>query len=151
MSESSNPYQEFFAEVGKLNNHLRWLGDRVHESLGQTAAKRSLLLSLEREGPLTVPEMARERLVSRQIIQTQVNLLMEEGLVEARENPRHRRSKKMALTRKGRDMTEKMLSREAALLEDIGSPLSPTEVRQTSEALSKIRLRIAEGFDMQQD
>jgi len=146
MSTYSGPYQDLFEEIRRLHNRLRWLGDQVHEDAGQTSAKRSLLLSLHREGPCTVPELARERLVSRQIIQTQINLLLEDGLVTPRANPRHKRSKQMALTRKGRDMVERMLAREAALLEDIGSPLTPGEVTDTVKNLQCIRTHLEEGY-----
>lgn len=147
MFELAAPYQELYEEIRKLHNRLRWLGDQIHAADGQTSAKRSLLISLHREGPTPVPDLARERFVSRQIIQTQVNLLLEEGLVVARPNPRHKRSKCMALTRKGRDVVEKMLAREAALLEDIGSPLTAAQVRATTEHLSTIRRHLEQGFE----
>jgi DNA-binding MarR family transcriptional regulator len=142
----ASSYQQLFEEIRLLHNRLRWLGDQIHDDMGQTSAKRSLLLSLHREGPCTVPDLARERLVSRQIIQTQINLLLEEGLVTPRANPRHKRSKQMALTRKGRDLVEKMLARESALLEDIGSPLTPSEVAQSAQSLSSIRQHLEQGY-----
>ncbi len=146
MSDLIEPCQELFEEIRKLHNRLRWLGDQVHEENGLTSAKRSLLLSLHREGPQTVPEMARERLVSRQIIQTQINLLMQEGLVSARTNPRHKRSQKLALTRKGLGVTERILAREASLLTRLGSPLTPGQVRETAEHLAAIRLHLESSF-----
>lgn len=139
MYELAAPYQELYEEIRKLHNRLRWLGDQIHAEDGQTSAKRSLLISLHREGPLTVPDLARERLVSRQIIQTQINLLQEEGYVTPRANPRHKRSKCLALTRKGRDAVERMLAREAALLEDMGSPLTAEEVHTAAGHLATIR------------
>ncbi len=148
MYELAAPYQELYEEIRKLHNRLRWLGDQIHAADGQTSAKRSLLISLHREGGCTVPELARERLVSRQIIQTQINLLQEEGLVVPRANPRHKRSKCMALTRKGREAVEKMLAREAALLEDIGSPLNAKEVLITAGHLATIRKHLeSSDFD----
>lgn len=146
MNPYAGPYQQLFEEIRRLHNRLRWLGDQIHTDMDQTSAKRSLLLSLHREGPCTVPELARERLVSRQIIQTQINLLLEDGLVTPRKNPRHKRSKHMALTRKGRDMVERMLAREAALLEDMGSPLSPTEVTDAARSLGRIREHLEQGY-----
>lgn len=146
MYELAAPYQELYEEIRKLHNRLRWLGDQVHAEDGQTSAKRSLLISLHRDGPTPVPDLARERLVSRQIIQTQMNLLQEEGLVTPRANPKHKRSKCLALTRKGRDVVERMLARESALLEDIGSPLTAEEVLVTASHLSTIRKHLEAGF-----
>ena len=132
-------YQDLFEEIRRIHNRLRWLGDQVHKTDGQTSAKRSLLLSLFREGPCTVPDLARERLVSRQIIQTQVNLLLEEGLMKSQVNPRHKRSKQLVLTRRGKEMVEKMLDREAELLRHAGDPLPESELGQTVERLQILR------------
>ena len=147
MYELAAPYQKLYEEIRKLHNRLRWLGDQVHAEDGQTSAKRSLLISLHRDGPTPVPELARERLVSRQIIQTQMNLLQEEGLVTPRANPKHKRSKCLALTRKGRDVVERMLARESALLEDIGSPLTAEQVLVTAGHLATIRKHLETGFE----
>lgn len=146
MTDYAGPYQQLFEEIRRLHNRLRWLGDQIHEDMGQTSAKRSLLLSLHREGPSTVPDLARERLVSRQIVQTQINLLLKDGLVAQRANPRHKRSRHLALTRKGRDLVERMLAREAALLEDIGSPLTPTQVADSARSLARIREHLQYGY-----
>lgn len=145
MYELAAPYQELYEEIWKLHNRLRWLGDQVHAEDGQTSAKRSLLISLHRDGPTTVPVLARERLVSRQIIQSQMNLLQAEGLVTSRANPRHRRSRCLVLTRKGRDVVERMLAREAALLEDMGSPLTAEEVLLAAGHLATIRRHLEVG------
>lgn len=132
-------YQDLFEELRHLHNRLRWLGDQVHGKAGQTSVKRSLLLSLHREGPTPVPDLARERLVSRQIVQTQMNLLIEDGLVTGKPNPRHKRSKQLALTHKGKALVERMLQREKELLCEADIPLSQTELRDTTENLRRIR------------
>ncbi|MGA0334353.1 MAG: MarR family winged helix-turn-helix transcriptional regulator [Kiritimatiellia bacterium] len=142
MNATIELYQDLFEEIRRIHNQLRWLGDQVHEKDGQTSAKRSLLLSLHREGPSTVPQLARERLVSRQIIQTQINLLVEEELVTPQANPRHKRSKQMILTRKGRQVVDKMLEREGELLRQAGDPLPPGGLEETVKHLHKLRLHL---------
>ena len=146
MSSSAESYQLLFEEIRHLHNRLRWLGDQIHDDVGQTSAKRSLLLSLHREGPCTVPDLARERLVSRQIIQTQINLLLEDGLVEPKKNPNHKRSKHMVLTAKGRGLVDRMLSREAELLQEVESPPSAGELREMAEKLAMLRQRLEAGY-----
>ena len=144
MTTQIEHYQNLFEEIRLLHNRLRWLGDQVHEKAGQTSAKRSLLFSLHREGESTVPDLARERLVSRQIIQTQINILLEEGLVKSKPNPRHKRSKQMALTRKGKNLVEKMLEREGRLLQKAGSPVSLKALDDTVAHLRTIRNHLEE-------
>lgn len=142
MSKLEDLYQEMFEEVRRTHNRLRWVGDTLHEQEGVSTATRSLLCSLHREGPLTVPDLARERLVSRQIIQTQVNLLLEMGLVKAQANPKHRRSKHMVLTAKGEKLVSGMLKKESGLLASLGAPLTEQEVTATIAGLRGLRTHL---------
>jgi DNA-binding MarR family transcriptional regulator len=67
-----------------------------------------VLRTLVKEGPQTVPEMARSRPISRQHCQTICNALEQQGLVEFVDNPKHKKSKLVRTTRKGRDRFESM-------------------------------------------
>jgi DNA-binding MarR family transcriptional regulator len=67
-----------------------------------------ILRMLVKEGPQTVPEMARSRPVSRQHCQTIANALEAQGLVEFVDNPKHKKSKLVRATRKGRDRFQSM-------------------------------------------
>jgi DNA-binding MarR family transcriptional regulator len=67
-----------------------------------------VLRTLVQEGALTVPQMAAARPVSRQHCQTIVNGLAEQGLVEFLDNPRHKRSKLVRVTKRGRTRFESM-------------------------------------------
>lgn len=81
---------------------------------GEWGIMRALIL----EGEQTVPELARSRPISRQHCQTIVNRLFEQGFVEFIENPRHRKSHLIGISRKGRArfqaMTDQFLAAEAA-------------------------------------
>lgn len=66
------------------------------------------LRSLVKEGPQTVPDMARSKPVSRQHCQTIVNALEAQGLVEFIDNPRHKTSKLVRATKRGRTRFESM-------------------------------------------
>jgi DNA-binding MarR family transcriptional regulator len=67
-----------------------------------------VLRMLVKEGAQTVPEMARSRPVSRQHCQTICNTLEAQGLVEFVDNPKHKRSKLVRATKKGRDRFQSM-------------------------------------------
>ena len=77
---------------------------------------RAVLEFLRRNGPATVPTIARSRGVSRQHIQALVNLLLGQHLAEAADNPAHRRSLLVQLTAKGAQTIDRMRRREAAVL-----------------------------------
>lgn len=59
------------------------------------------LSSLKTLGPRTVPDLARERPVSRQYMQKVVDALAAEGLVAFLPNPAHKRSNLVGLTQAG--------------------------------------------------
>jgi DNA-binding MarR family transcriptional regulator len=61
-----------------------------------------VLRSLALEGAQTVPEIARARPISRQHCQTIVNGLTAQGFVELIANPRHKRSRLVRITKRGR-------------------------------------------------
>ena len=148
MSESTEAYQQLFEEIRHLHNRLRWLGDHVHSGDGLTSATRSLMLSLYRQGPQTVPDMARERLVSRQIIQTQINVLMDAGRVKTLPNPRHKRSVLITLSSKGKRLIASTLERENQMTEQVGSPLTVSNLQQLCTSLQTVRQHL-EGADAQ--
>lgn len=74
----------------------------------QAGGEWGVLRTLVKEGPHTVPEMARTRPVSRQHCQTICNALEDQGLVEFVDNPKHKRSKLVRVTKKGRERFEAM-------------------------------------------
>lgn len=74
----------------------------------QAGGEWGVLRTLISEGPQTVPELARSRPVSRQHCQTIANALEAQGFIRFVENPRHKRSHLMEVTRKGRDRYERM-------------------------------------------
>lgn len=67
-----------------------------------------ILRLLVKDGPQTVPDMARSRPVSRQHCQTIANALEAQGLVEFIDNPKHKKSKLVRATRKGRQRFQSM-------------------------------------------
>src|SRR4051794_30966765 len=88
--------------IPRLFHLLKALGDAMHADLGVTTSMRGVMGSLSALGPRTVPELARERPVSRQHIQSVVNDLAAAGFVRAVPNPAHRRSALIELTAEGR-------------------------------------------------
>lgn len=74
----------------------------------QAGGEWGVLRLLVKGGPQTVPEMARSRPVSRQHCQTICNGLEAQGLVEFIDNPKHKKSKLVRATRKGRERFEAM-------------------------------------------
>lgn len=113
--------------------------ERLHESEPVTAGGRAVLESLHRDGPSPVPDIARRRNVSRQHIQLLVNALLSEGLVEALDNPAHRRSPIISLTVAGRSAIRRMLDRERKLLARLDIRPSVAQLVAATKTLAAIR------------
>lgn len=88
--------------VFRLNGVLLHWGDQLVAPLGLTSARWQMLGAIALAGkPLSAPQLGEAMGVTRQGAQKQLNLLIEQGLVEAHPNPAHRRSPLYALTPQG--------------------------------------------------
>jgi DNA-binding MarR family transcriptional regulator len=108
---------DLFHEVFALHDALSEVMDEVHEQAGLRTAQCRIADELERLGPASVPEVAASLGVSRQFVQTVCNGLRSMGLVEFKDSPRHKRSKLVSLTSKGRHTLERAGRAEAAIIE----------------------------------
>ncbi len=141
-SEAHEVVDAFTYEVALLFFRMKlaatqFLGQGKHSS-----GRRSLLKSLGRDGPQTVPAMARVRAVSRQHIQKLVNELRDDGLVIAKTNPAHKRSRLIVLTPAGESFLEEMNAREAELLEQLAEGKSLAEFRRATRLVQEVRARL---------
>ena len=98
-----------------------------------------VLRSLVQEGAQTVPQMAAARPVSRQHCQTIVNGLAEQGLVEFVDNPRHKRSKLVRLTKRGRARFESMKAQFTEVAGVYAPHFSATEVAVATDVCRRAR------------
>ncbi|MGH7909372.1 MAG: MarR family winged helix-turn-helix transcriptional regulator [Thermodesulfobacteriota bacterium] len=126
-------------EVVALFHRLRMVSEQIHRQGEMTSGKRGVLGSLDRFGPQTVPEMARARPVSRQYIQTLVNQVSEEGLVEFIENPAHKRSHLVRLTTNGKELLDLMIHRETDLLSRLKLDIPEKALRDGAGVLKALR------------
>ena len=134
--------QELIEEVIATFHRLRAVSAEIHGEGAPMPGERGVLVELARVGPQTVPNMARARGVSRQHIQTLINRFRSRGLVELGENPNHRRSKLVRLTRSGTAQVKSMLERENAALGSLKPPLPPVLIRSAVKALQALRQQL---------
>lgn len=133
---------ELANSVRRTYNCLRHTTDRIHEGVGVSAPKRTLLMDLYRIGPQTVPALAASRYISRQIIQTQVNELKREGYLKSIENPEHKRSRLIALTKAGDQLVQSMIRAENAFIDSLGWLPDSRELSQSIRLLDEIYARL---------
>jgi DNA-binding MarR family transcriptional regulator len=142
--KSTEALTDLALAVFRANGALIARGDVLVASVGLTSARWQVLGALAlASGTLTVPEIARSMGLTRQGIQKQVNLLIEDGLVSTRANPAHERSHFVELTAAGRaaySRAEQRWTVEAARLSK-GRSLSGLKgaVRELDELVERLR------------
>jgi len=103
-----------------------------------SGAQRAVLEFLDRGGTQTVPELARQRSVTRQHIQVSVNALLTAGWVEDLPNPAHRRSPLIAITASGRERLRAAQAIEAQIAAAIGQHFDTAELVATARVLGEL-------------
>ena len=117
---------------------------------GLTAADRAVLEFLYPDAALAVPEIASRYQVSRQHVQVTVNTLLEDGFLESRPNPRHKRSPLIAMTRIGRDLFAKIREVEASHVDALFADIPQQDIEATQRALEAMYFHNLKGADVEQ-
>ena len=138
----ANSINELIKAIRACFHRLGAVADGLHAEIGVTAAMRGVLESLAEGGRQTVPDIARAKTVSRQHIQVLADQLMARGLVEARPNPRHKRSMLIGLTQEGAALFADMQAAERDLLIEFAERLPPHGVTAANKTLTRLRQQL---------
>ena len=98
-------FLDLVLSVFRLNGLLIAQGDDMTEGLGLTHARWKVIgaIALSNNG-LTVPGIARVLGQSRQAVQRITDVMVEDGLLEYHENPKHKRSVLVLLSGQGKEI-----------------------------------------------
>jgi DNA-binding MarR family transcriptional regulator len=91
------------ANLYDLAGRLRARGELVAALADRTQAEWQVLSVASTEPPLTVAQAARRLGITRQAVQRTVNNLVEAGELTFTDNPDHKRSPRVELTKRGRE------------------------------------------------
>lgn len=133
---------ELVLEIPATFFRLRAAGQRVGAVTPWGGGTFGLLRSLRREGPQTVPQLARARPVARQRIQKLADELAADGLVEFVDNPAHKRSRLLRLTPQGVAAYEDLSERMLCLCDDLAGGMTGAELRRAAETLENLREKL---------
>jgi DNA-binding MarR family transcriptional regulator len=125
-------------EVAQFFFRIRAVGQKTGLITSWGGGAFGFMRSLALIGPLTVPQIAQMRPTSRQRMQRLADELAAAGLVEFIDNPRHRRSKLVRLTRKGDARYRELSARFLAIASTMGAELSEAEIRKTTEIVRRL-------------
>ncbi|MEX1155069.1 MarR family winged helix-turn-helix transcriptional regulator [Parvibaculum sp.] len=124
---------ELMLEVAQCFFRIRALGQKTGLITSWGGGAFGFMRSLVLLGPLTVPQIAQMRPTSRQRMQRLADELAAEGLVEFIDNPKHRRSKLVRLTRKGDALYRELDARLLSIASTLGAPLGDADIRKATE------------------
>ncbi len=137
-SRKGEAIAELMLEVAQFFFRLRAVGQRTGLITSWGAGAFGFMRSLALTGPLTVPQIAKMRPTSRQRMQRLADELAAEGLVEFVDNPRHRRSKLVCLTRQGDARYRELGARLRAMASTMGADLSEVDIGRTTEIVRRL-------------
>jgi DNA-binding MarR family transcriptional regulator len=129
---------ELMLEVAQFFFRIRALGQKTGLITSWGGGVFGLMRSLASLGPLTVPQIAHMRPTSRQRMQRLADELAASGFVEFIDNPKHRRSKLVRLTRKGEARYQKLSARFLAIASTMGADSSEPDIRKTIDIVRRI-------------
>jgi DNA-binding MarR family transcriptional regulator len=138
VSRKAEAIAELMLEVAQCFFRIRALGQKTGLITGWGGGAFGFMRSLALLGPLTVPQIAQMRPTSRQRMQRLADELEAEGLVEFADNPKHRRSKLVRLTRKGDSRYRELKARFLAIASTMGAGLSEADVRRTTRIVRQL-------------
>ena len=129
---------DLMLEAAQFFFRIRAVGQRTGFITGWGGGAFGFMRSLALVGPLTVPQIAEMRPTSRQRMQRLADELAAEGLVEFIDNPKHRRSKLVRLTRKGDARYRELSARFLAIASTMGVDLSEADIRKATEIVRQL-------------
>ena len=125
---------ELMLEVAQCFFRIRAVGRKAGLITRWGGGAFGFMRSLALLGPLTVPQIAQMRPTSRQRMQR----LADEGLVEFINNPKHRRSKLVQLTRKGFSRYSALNIELLNIASTLGVGISEIDIRKASESVRRL-------------
>jgi DNA-binding MarR family transcriptional regulator len=134
--------EELINELRLGLHQVTQFAEELHGDEPISIGMRGVLEYLLRNSDAAVPAIARGRYVSRQLIQTLVNALLEQDLVALVENPAHRRSALVSLTPAGKDMIGRMRRREEKAFHAMQSSLSEVRLKAATRTLRTLRAEL---------
>src|SRR5262252_8576391 len=129
---------ELMLEVAQCFFRIRALGQKTGLITSWGGGAYGFMRSLALLDPLTVPQIAQMRPTSRQRMQRLADELAADGLVEFIDNPKHRRSSLVRLTRKGEARYREQSARLLSIASTLGVGLGDADIRRSTEIVRQV-------------
>ena len=140
--QTGQALHDLFREVFELHSALSKIMDRIHTKAGFNTSQKKIMQTLDNIGPTTVPDIAASLGVSRQFVQTVCNDLLALGLLNFKDNPRHKRSKIASLTNQGVIAFRKACQNENMIIEEALPDIETDRIKDAHALLHHIKKRM---------
>lgn len=137
----SETFAPLTVEIFRINGALLAAGNRLSRDLRLTSARWQVLGALQ-NGPLTIPQIARNVGSTRQSVRRLVDLLARQRRVEMIDNPHHRKSDLVRLTDDGLKALNKLRQRQRNWHPRIMAGVNAAALRQATVLLRHVREQI---------
>lgn len=135
-------------EVFRLNGRLLAAGDRLVSGVGLSSARWQVLGAVALAGtPRPVAHLARSMGLNRQGVQRIVNELAQEGILDFRDNPHHRRARLVAMTGRGKAAYEAANRLQKPWVDALAQGLAAEDVEACLRLISTLRCRLEAEAD----
>lgn len=142
-TEAGKVISELILDIFRLNGLLLAKGNLLVEDLGLTSARWQVLGAIAlSQNPETVASLSRKMGLARQSVQRLVNEMIEEGLVESRENPNDSRAGLISMKSNGKSRYDAALRRQALWVNQLGRDLSAANLRNCQKVLKELQTKI---------
>jgi len=138
MAQSPQELYRMIRAVRGCFHALKALSDTIIEDHGLNLSLHAVLETVCESRPMTVPQIARLKGVSRQHVQVTVDALVDKGLVTLTANPAHKRSSLVVGTDRGREVFTEIRGQELPVLEDLAAALDTGDVTVSAVTLDAL-------------
>lgn len=136
-SEKSNQFTAIVLAVFRLNGQLIEWGNQFSQPHGLTSARWQVLGAIAMAArPPSIPQIAATMGVTRQGVLKQINLLADEGMLEAVSNPGHKRSPLYVLTGTGRLAYDALEDQWQKHVKQMANTFTASDLEATRRVLS---------------
>jgi DNA-binding MarR family transcriptional regulator len=130
-------------EVFRLNGRLLAAGDRLVSGVGLSSARWQVLGAVALAGtPQPVAHLARSMGLNRQGVQRIVNELAQEGILDFRDNPHHRRARLVVMTARGKAAYEAANRLQKPWVDVLAQGLAAEDVAACLRLIGTLRKRL---------
>jgi DNA-binding MarR family transcriptional regulator len=143
MRDSAILLTEYFDEMLRGTPRLSAASDLFVPENGPKGLAMTVLTAVVRaERPPTVPQIGRSLGYPRQTIQRHVDTLIDDGLVEAIDNPDHKRAKRLEPTSAGRALYKQSHRASLAWAKEFTADLDAEDMATTLRTMRAIRAKL---------